>query len=215
MTQRDQEWFLKLWFDTEPSARSPYAINGNPPMWETDRFADFVLYTHPKKTQMRPSPGLPYQEVDGVSYQWQRDGKWIDQGVSCTFDRVPVVPSLDLWEASVKSRFPGSVFFVHLSRDDLKLDSLIVPKGDRKRGVGSAIMEELADYADRLGRRVILSVGQKDDGHGTTSRARLVEFYKRFGFVENKGRRKDFTIMEGMFRCPEEAAGHRPPVPRG
>ncbi len=63
-------------------------------------------------------------------------------------------------------------------------------------------MRDIVDYADATGKRVVLTPGQKDDRHGTTSRSRLVTFYKRFGFVENKGRAKDFTISESMYREP-------------
>jgi hypothetical protein len=62
-------------------------------------------------------------------------------------------------------------------------------------------MEALCAFADRHGLRIIVSPADKNDD-GTTSRARLVRFYKRFGFVENRGRRKDFRISEGMYREP-------------
>ena len=87
--------------------------------------------------------------------------------------------------------------------DTLKLDSIIVKRGVRKEGVGSAVMQEITDYADANGLRVVLTPGQKDDGHGTTSHSRLVKFYKRFGFKQNKGRSKDFTISAGMIREPQ------------
>ena len=86
--------------------------------------------------------------------------------------------------------------------DTIKLDSIIVNKESRKEGVGSAVMQELTNYADAHGQRIVLTPGQKDDGHGTTSRSRLVKFYRRFGFKENKGRNKDFTISAGMIREP-------------
>ena len=86
--------------------------------------------------------------------------------------------------------------------DTLKLDSIIVKRDGRKEGVGSAVMQEITNYADANGLRIVLSPGQRDDGHGTTSRSRLVKFYKRFGFKENKGRSKDFTISAGMIREP-------------
>jgi len=66
------------------------------------------------------------------------------------------------------------------------------------------IMQELVNYADQIGKRFELSPGQKDPFHGTTSRGRLVNFYKRFGFIENKGRHKDFTTSRGMYRKPNE-----------
>jgi hypothetical protein len=64
-------------------------------------------------------------------------------------------------------------------------------------------MRELADLADDLGKRVTLSPAVRDDHMGTTSRSRLVDFYKRFGFVENKGRKKDFAVSDSMYRDPK------------
>ena len=40
------------------------------------------------------------------------------------------------------------------------------------------------------------------DSFGATSILRLKKFYKRFGFVENKGRNKDFQLSCGMYRKP-------------
>ncbi len=83
---------------------------------------------------------------------------------------------------------------------DLKLDTIIVDKSERKKGIGTEALNRIISYADNNGLRVILSPAVKDDYQGTTSRARLVKFYKRFGFKENKGRNKDFTLSESMFR---------------
>lgn len=93
--------------------------------------------------------------------------------------------------------------YVYDSRGDIKLDNIIVHKDQQKQGLGTEALEEVIKYADERGKRVKLTPGQPDDRHGTTSRARLVKFYKRFGFVENKGRNKDFTISEGMYREPQ------------
>lgn len=87
----------------------------------------------------------------------------------------------------------------------LKLDMLAVPRGERGLGRGSAAMQDLVDYADRRGLTVRLTPALKDPRWGTTSRKRLVRFYKRFGFVENKGRYKDFTIgASEMYRLPKQ-----------
>jgi len=98
------------------------------------------------------------------------------------------------------------------SNGDLKLDTIIVPKGERKEGVGTKAMQAIIDFADSKGLRVTLTPAVKDDFQGTTSRARLVKFYKRFGFVENKGRKKDFTISESMYREPVAALYQTPVV---
>jgi GNAT superfamily N-acetyltransferase len=87
---------------------------------------------------------------------------------------------------------------------DIVLDMIEVPKEARGAGVGSEAMRELVARADAEGKRVLLTPGLRDELHGTTSRSRLVKFYKQFGFVENKGRAKDFTISEGMYRDPRK-----------
>jgi len=103
----------------------------------------------------------------------------------------------------IKDKYNLTTFFVFERPDTIALDMIEVPKADRKQGVGTAVMNELIQYADERGKRIVLTPGLKDDRHGTTSRNRLVKFYKRFGFVENKGRNKDFAISDGMFREPQ------------
>lgn len=86
---------------------------------------------------------------------------------------------------------------------DLKLNMIAVPKDKLGGGIGSKAMQRIIAFADERGLRVTLTTGQKDDGFGTTSTSRLIKFYKRFGFIENKGRNKDFAISDNMYREPE------------
>ncbi len=96
------------------------------------------------------------------------------------------------------------VYLYEYSKDkkDIKLDNLVVPKDLRKQGVGSKFMEELTEWADSNDKRIILTLGQKDDALGTTSSTRLKKFYGRFGFVKNFGRNKDYRISASMYRRP-------------
>jgi len=103
-----------------------------------------------------------------------------------------------------KWRAQGVQLHVTENPQSLILNSIIVPKEGRKQGVGTQIMNELISYADQVGKRVELSPGVKDSYQGTTSRGRLVNFYKRFGFKENKGRNKDYSMSNSMFREPNE-----------
>lgn len=96
----------------------------------------------------------------------------------------------------------GITLYLYENDSAITLDSIIVPKEQRKQGIGSQIMQEITNYADMVGKRIELSPGQKDDFHGTTSRGRLVNFYKRFGLVQNKGRNKDFSMSKSMYREP-------------
>lgn len=107
------------------------------------------------------------------------------------------------FEALMKEKYNLTTFFVYERPDSISLNMIEVPKADRKQGIGSAVMNDLIEYADQYNKRILLTPGLQDDRHGTTSRTRLVKFYKRFGFVENKGRNKDFGISDGMYREPQ------------
>lgn len=102
----------------------------------------------------------------------------------------------------IMNKYTLRAFHIYEDGDDINLNSIIISKENQKEGIGSEVMQELVRFADSKGKRIILSVGVKDGAHGTTSRGRLVKFYKRFNFVENKGRNKDFTLMGGMYRLP-------------
>ena len=105
--------------------------------------------------------------------------------------------------ASIESKWEdkfSTLFISERANGDIVVASIIAK--EKKQGAGTGLMNDLAAYADQEGKRIVLSPGLKDDRHGTTSRGRLVSFYKRFGFVENKGRNKDFTVSEGMIRNP-------------
>lgn len=104
----------------------------------------------------------------------------------------------------IKDKYNLDTFFVNERPDSITLDMIEVPKADRKQGVGTAVLTDLINYADQQSKRISLTPGLHDATHGTTSRTRLVKFYKRFGFVENKGRNKDFSISDGMYREPQK-----------
>lgn len=110
---------------------------------------------------------------------------------------------VDAWANGVQQRLGLKQFHVYASgQGDIVLNILIVPKDAQKGGLGTQAMEALCAFADAHGKRILLTPALPDDRHGTTSRARLVKFYKRFGFVENKGRNKDFSTSHGMIRMP-------------
>lgn len=87
----------------------------------------------------------------------------------------------------------------------ITLSQIIVPQDQRERGVGTSAMQALVEYADRTGQRIALSPSADFGGN----KKRLMEFYKRFGFVENKGRNKDFAVSETMIREPQQVLEQR------
>ena len=61
-------------------------------------------------------------------------------------------------------------------------------------------MKELIDYGNSSGKPIVLTPSSDFGGN----KSRLIEFYKRFGFVENKGKNKDYEISESMYKLPEK-----------
>lgn len=90
------------------------------------------------------------------------------------------------------------------SRSRISLGKILVPAGQRGRGIGSAAMQMLNEYADFTGQAVLLS---PSDEFGATSKSRLQRFYQRIGFLRNAGKHRDFTISDSMYRLPGEV-GH-------
>jgi len=86
------------------------------------------------------------------------------------------------------------------------LEKIAVPKGDRGRGTGTAVMQALIEEADRRGVTLALSPSNM---YGGNTR-RLQEFYRRFGFESNtgpRGRLLDPTVLQAMVRRPRPREG--------
>ncbi|KKM79967.1 hypothetical protein LCGC14_1344610, partial [marine sediment metagenome] len=95
----------------------------------------------------------------------------------------------------------GVVNDVYENDKGITLSRVVVPREQQKAGIGTKYMNELIEYADDKGKLIVLTPS-KD--FGATSISRLKSFYKRFGFVENKGKNKDLAISESMYRKPVE-----------
>jgi predicted GNAT family N-acyltransferase len=105
----------------------------------------------------------------------------------------------DVKEIAKKYKEHGLEADVWNGKNAIELSKIVVPKEKRGEGIGSKFMEDLVSHADKQGKRVDLSPS-KD--FGASSVDRLKEFYKRHGFVENKGRNKDYAISHSMYRNP-------------
>lgn len=109
-------------------------------------------------------------------------------------------------EKEFNSKYPSQKGFViqlnKLSYKDnfIELAAIVIPKEYRNQNIGTEIMNRIIDYADENNLTIGLTPS-KD--FGATSVDRLKKFYKRFGFVPNKGRNIDFTISNVMYREPK------------
>lgn len=101
--------------------------------------------------------------------------------------------------AEIKENFPGvRIGLYGRPGKPWILSRVEVPGDARSLGVGTAVMGRVISAADSAGAVIALTPSSDFGG----DKARLVDFYKRFGFVENKGRNKDFEISETMYRLP-------------
>jgi GNAT superfamily N-acetyltransferase len=90
---------------------------------------------------------------------------------------------------------------IHSINGEVKPNRIYIPKNMRGHGIGSKLMKDIIDLADKQNRKIVLT---PDIKLGATSVSRLKKFYKKFGFVENKGRYKDFSISDTMYRLPNK-----------
>jgi GNAT superfamily N-acetyltransferase len=109
------------------------------------------------------------------------------------------------FEAHIKKSYEGVVFELMVThnllvKNVIELTWIIVR--DRKQGVGTAIMRELCGFADRHAVEIRLTPASKGDNAATTSRARLIRFYKRFGFAMEKRKAGEMLGIPSLIRKP-------------
>lgn len=81
----------------------------------------------------------------------------------------------------------------------ITLSRIVVPKENRGKGLGTTALRALIKFADDNEKTITLT---PSTDFGASSVARLRKFYKDFGFVDNSGRNKDFSISDTMYRLP-------------
>ena len=111
------------------------------------------------------------------------------------------IPALSVREIVAEAESKGVKLDISENKGVLNLSRIVVP--EKNQGVGTAIMKDIADYADRTGQTITLTPSK---GFGGSSVSRLKDFYRRFGFVENKGKNKNFEYRDTMYRSPDVRA---------
>lgn len=87
------------------------------------------------------------------------------------------------------------------NKNTLYIDMIKVDKKSRSKGIGSNVIKDIIEYADKNNLDLVLTP-EKIEGE-TTSVQRLVKFYKGLGFTESKGKNIDYVIGGGkMYKHP-------------
>lgn len=99
----------------------------------------------------------------------------------------------------IKEKYKNSFKTINIYEYNNKISIDLIIAKEKNSGEGTKLMKDICDYADKNKKIIILSPSDEFGGN----KKRLIEFYKRFGFVENKGKNKDFEIFESMYRLPK------------
>jgi GNAT superfamily N-acetyltransferase len=111
----------------------------------------------------------------------------------------------------LRSEVPGLKLDLMGNGSTVTLSRIVIPEGNRSAGSGSRVMQEIVDWADANGKKIALTPSADFGGN----KKRLGDFYRRFGFVDNKGKNKDFEVSESMVREPRLNQTGAPREPRG
>ncbi|NCP97708.1 hypothetical protein GW796_05635 [archaeon] len=86
------------------------------------------------------------------------------------------------------------------TKNIIKPNIIKIDKENRNKGLGTDFMKDLISYADKKEKILTLS---PTINFGATSKKRLINFFKRFDFVENKGRNINYQFSDSMYREPK------------
>jgi predicted GNAT family acetyltransferase len=97
----------------------------------------------------------------------------------------------------LQKQYPQVIFELRYGFNTIELNRFIIPKELRKQGIGTQFMKALIQFANINQSLIVLT---PSDSFGATSITRLKRFYKRFGFVENRGRNANYQLSCGMYK---------------
>lgn len=97
---------------------------------------------------------------------------------------------------------------IYENKTSLILSRIILDKEARGSGIGTKIMNDLVNYADK--NKQIIALTPSSDFGGNKNR--LIQFYKSFGFKANKGQYKHFGFKDDMIRYPKLSESTRPMI---
>ena len=80
----------------------------------------------------------------------------------------------------------------------ISINNLVVKQNLRNKGIGQSILNDIMDYADKTNKTITLTPTSE-----YLTKNKLINWYKRNGFVENKGKNTDFSISDTMYKLPK------------
>jgi ribosomal protein S18 acetylase RimI-like enzyme len=112
------------------------------------------------------------------------------------------------FERTLQSLYPEidrvGIYF-EKSNNALFLSDLYIKEEFRGQGAGSKVMNSITEFADNNNLPIVL-IPEPDDEN--VSPKQLISFYKKFGFIVNTGKKKDYAFSDPfattMYRLPKK-----------
>jgi len=95
----------------------------------------------------------------------------------------------------IRAEYPGLKIYAFDMPEQVYISSIVVPQEMRGKGIGSSIIKRIQDFARLSGKPVTIRP-QAERGY----KKNLDRFYKNLGFVDNKGRNKDYKLSSPFGR---------------
>lgn len=106
------------------------------------------------------------------------------------------------WLETLRANHPDVQLEVSQQPGGLMVQMIRVPPESRQRGLATKALTELLAYADRSG--LVVALTPQRIGAGAAPKKALQAWYRKHGFVPNKGRRHNHEFMAEMIRTPPE-----------
>lgn len=113
------------------------------------------------------------------------------------------------FEMSLLSKYPQLDkvgMYVDSSNHSLYLSDLYIKEEFRSHGFGTNVMHDIISFADMYRLPIVLIPDPEDED---VSPLKLIGFYKKFGFVVNKGKYTNFGL-----RVPNALSMYKLPNPK-
>jgi GNAT superfamily N-acetyltransferase len=110
--------------------------------------------------------------------------------------RIEAQPILNLDQIHQDAKTVGVDLHASDANGKITVSKIVTNESQRGLGLGTKVMNDLIAFADANGKDIALTPSKDFGG----SVPRLKKFYERLGFVENKGKAKDFSTRETMIR---------------
>lgn len=111
-----------------------------------------------------------------------------------------VVLDMDSGDIFLGDKLIGDFHLFKTRNGFLNLTKIEIFEDYRREGYATQVMNQIIDYANDKGATIILT---PDPYLKNITKKNLEDWYKSFGFIMNKGKNKDFTHKELMYKLPD------------